>query len=315
MKMSAWRWQPGMGAPRIEQVDVPRPGVGEVVIAVRAAGLCHSDVGMIDDPRWANDLSGAKLTLGHETAGTVARLGQDVESVSVGDVVCVHPLGSTIPGYDRDGGFAEFATAPSADLVPVPGGVPLAWAAVATDAGMTSHRAVAQVGGVEAGMRVGVIGLGGVGQFGARIAAILGAEVVAADPRPEARALGQRLELARVVETAAELAGEDFDVVVDFVGGRDTVAEGAAAVVEGGRIVLVGMHSDLVINPRAFIHRGATLAGSRGGGRDDIAAVLDFMRRGLVTPHLEQVAFDDIGAALDRLRAGQVNGRAVAVRH
>lgn len=206
-EMRAWQWT-GTGNPlTLAVVPVPEPGPGEVLIRVRAAGMCHSDVGELDEPSWAENIHRCPITLGHEIAGDVVALGSEVDSARVGDRVGVHPLGATVPGYGRDGGYAAFHVAPAGDLVPLPGGLSYELGALGTDAGMTSHHGVVEVAGVGAGDRVGIIGLGGLGQIGARIAVLLGAEVYAADPSPEARRLGEELGAVEVVADAAELSG------------------------------------------------------------------------------------------------------------
>jgi propanol-preferring alcohol dehydrogenase len=121
--MRAWRFT-GTGSPlQVADVEPPRPGPGQVVVDVRAAGLCHTDVGILDDPGWLQRLGPLPLTLGHEVAGVVSELGDGVAGVSVGDAVGISPAGSTRPGLARDGGYAASCVADVADLVPIPPGV------------------------------------------------------------------------------------------------------------------------------------------------------------------------------------------------
>lgn len=231
-QMDAWRWT-GTGVPlRRETVPVPVPAPDEVLLRVRAAGMCHSDVGEIDEPSWADTITRNPITLGHEIAGEVAVVGEDVTGVAVGDRVGVYPMGRTVPGYSRDGGYAAYAVAPAADLVPLPAGVAYDVAALGTDAGMTSHHAVVGIAQVRPGQRIGIIGLGGLGQIGARLAVVHGAEVHVADVSADARALGARLGVHSVVGSVDELAGADLDVVVDFAGFGTTTA-GAIHAIHG----------------------------------------------------------------------------------
>ena len=164
----------------VEKPDpVAQPGY--VVLDVKASGLCHSDVGAMEDESWMA-LMKAPLYIGHEYAGVITEVGEGVTKFKIGDKVGVCPViqKEGLPsegggGYTRDGGYATKSTAPEEALVPIPEGVTWAQAAAATDAGMTSHHAVVGTGGVKAGMKVGIIGIGGLGSIGARVAVLKGA--------------------------------------------------------------------------------------------------------------------------------------------
>ncbi|WP_346034912.1 zinc-binding dehydrogenase [Dietzia natronolimnaea] len=310
--MRAWQWT-GTGNPlALATVPVPDPGEGEVLLRVRAAGMCHSDVGELDEPSWAENIHRCPITLGHEIAGEVVALGPGVTGVSVGDRCGVHPLGATVPGYGRDGGYAAFHVAPAYDLVPLPDGLPYELGALGTDAGMTSHHGVAAVAGVTAGDRVGIIGLGGLGQIGARIAVLLGAEVHAADPSPDARRLGAELGATRVVADAGELAGAGLDAVIDFAGFSATAQAAVRAIRVGGTVVMIGMgaHTSELVTADV-IHQKAVIRGSSGGTKADIEAVYRYLRAGDITPVVEHLTFEQVAEGIDRLREGRVTGRLV----
>ena len=311
-EMQAWQWT-GTGRPlTLATVPVPAPGPGEVLLRVRAAGMCHSDVGELDEPSWAENIHRCPITLGHEIAGEVVSLGTGVTGVSVGDRCGVHPLGVTVPGYGRDGGYAAFHVAPAADLVPLPDGLSYELGALGNDAGMTSHHGVAVVAGVGAGDRVGIIGLGGLGQIGARIAVLLGAEVHAADPSPDARRLGEGLGVTRVVADAAELAGADLDSVIDFAGFAATAQAAVRAIRVGGTVVMIGMgaHTTELVTADV-IHAKAVIRGSSGGTKADIEAVYRYLDAGRIVPVVEHLTFDRVAEGIDRLREGRVTGRLV----
>ncbi|MBM7518505.1 zinc-binding dehydrogenase [Nocardioides nitrophenolicus] len=312
-QMSAWQWT-GTGRPlRLHQVPVPRPGPDEVLVAVRAAGLCHSDVGELDEPSWAENITRNPITLGHEIAGEVVLVGQDVRDWTPGDRVGVHPLGRTVPGYGRDGGYAAFHVAPAVDLVAVPDGLSDELAAVGTDAGMTSHHAVAVVAGVRRGMRVGIIGLGGLGQLGAQLAVHLGAEVHAADSSPAALELAASWGLAATYPAAEDLRGLGLDAVIDFAGFGTTTEAAVHAIKVGGDVVLVGLGATLTTLTTAdVVHQKARIHGSSGGTRADVEAVYRHLAEGVLTPVLERIDFAGIPAGIERLRAGDVRGRLVA---
>ncbi|WP_295647577.1 zinc-binding dehydrogenase [uncultured Dietzia sp.] len=316
--MQAWQWT-GTGRPlTLATVPVPVPGPDEVLLRVRAAGMCHSDVGELDEPSWAANIHKNPVTLGHEIAGEVVAVGTDVNAdpetagVVVGGRYGVHPLGVTVPGYGRDGGYAPFHVAPAADLVPLPDGLGYELGALGTDAGMTSHQAVAEVAGVRAGHRVGIIGLGGLGQIGARIAVLLGAEVHAADPSPSARRLGEEVGATSVVADASDLAGLGLDAVIDFAGFTSTAQAAVSAIRVGGVVVMVGMgaHTSELVTADV-IHQKAVIRGSSGGTKKDIEAVYAYLNDGQISPQVQRLTFEQVDRGIDRLRRGDVTGRLV----
>jgi propanol-preferring alcohol dehydrogenase len=310
--MAAWRWT-GTGRPlSLQDVPVPEPGDDEVVVRVRAAGMCHSDVGELDEPSWAANITRNPITLGHEIAGEVAAVGSLVTGWTRGQRVGVHPLGRTVPGYSRDGGYAAYTVAPAGDLVAVPDGLSDELASVGTDAGMTSYHAVATVARVRAGMRVGIIGLGGLGQLGAQLAVHLGAEVYAADVSAEARAITTSWNLAGSFRSAEEMQGLALDAVIDFVGAGTTTEAAVQAIRVGGAVVLVGLASEhTTLTTADVVHQKARIHGTSGGTREDIEAVYRLLEGGALRPTLERLAFEEIPAGIDRLRAGSVRGRLV----
>lgn len=115
------------------------------------------------------------------------------------------------------------------------------YAAAATDAGMTSYHAVVIKGNIKPGMKVGIIGIGGLGQVGARIAVLKGCEVYASSRKPEARQRAMDLGCKDTVETALELAQFNLDVIIDFAGSGDTTYNALEAVGHKGRVVVAGM--------------------------------------------------------------------------
>lgn len=310
--MLAWRWT-GTGRPlELQEVPIPTPDEDEVLVRVRAAGMCHSDVGEIDEPSWAATITRNPITLGHEIAGEVAAVGSGVTSWTPGQRVGVHPLGRTVPGYSRDGGYAAFTLAPAGDLVAVPDRLSDELAAVGTDAGMTSYHAVVAVAGVRAGMRVGIIGLGGLGQLGAQLAVHLGAEVHGAEVSAEARDLAASWGLAGIVGSADDLRGLDLDAVVDFAGAGTTTEAAVHAIRVGGDVVMVGLAAEhTTLTTADVIHQKARIHGSSGGTREDIEAVYRLLASGALLPTLEPLDFDQIPTGIDRLRAGTVRGRLV----
>ncbi len=299
----------------VEKPDpVAKPGY--VVLKVKGSGLCHSDVGALEDEKWMALMS-APLIIGHEYAGIITEVGEGVTKFKVGDKVGVCPMPTKDGyggGYGRDGGYATMSTAPEEALIPIPDGVTWAQAAAATDAGMTSHSAVVTGGGVKAGMKVGIIGIGGLGSIGARIAVIKGAEVYAATRNPEAQKEALKLGCKAVYSSITEAAKHDLDVIVDFAGAGKTTSDAIESVRPKGRVVLVGMAKlETVINTMTLITHEVTLVGSQGGTAADIAAVYEMMASGKLNPEIIEIKFEEIAEGLEKLKAGGVRGRMVAV--
>jgi propanol-preferring alcohol dehydrogenase len=312
--MKAWQFT-GFGAPlALNDVPEPSPGPQEVVVDVLAAGLCHSDVAVMRDPTWMQHVP-LPMTIGHEIAGVVSAVGSEVTEWTAGQRVGVCPTaGATIPGWGRPGGFADRHVAPAADLVRMPDELDVALGAVATDAGMTSYHALVVRGGLQAGMSVGIIGLGGLGQIAARVGVLMGAHVHVAEPKRDVWPLAESLGVDDVVADAAEWRGRSFDLVVDYAG-YDTTQRALEAVHAHGTVVHVGLGSPVFeVNGQTMI-QGRSLLGSRGGTKSDIEALYDLMNGGGLAPTYTAIAFSEIPDGIERLAEGKVTGRLVALRN
>jgi len=314
--MRAWQFT-GTHQPLVlNDIPEPVPGPGELVLDVKAAGLCHSDVGVLDDEGWLPLFPTLPVTMGHEVAGVVSAVGEGVTEYAVGDRVGVCPTAEsgTTPGYSREGGFTAKHLVAATDVVPMPEGLSFELAAAGTDAGMTSYHAVMTIGGVQPGDRVAIIGLGGLGQIGARVAVVSGAEVTVCEINEDAWPLAREIGAVEVVKTVDELAGKDFDVVGDYAGFGETTAKALDAIRFGGSVVVVGMgRLEATINTRDLILKQARILGSVGGTKEDVAACYELFAAGKVSPAITRIGFDDIPDGLDRLRRGEVTGRLVAV--
>jgi propanol-preferring alcohol dehydrogenase len=304
-------WQlAGFGEPlRLVEKDDPIPSAGEVVVDVKGSGLCHSDV-----MEWKH--VGADFTLGkimgHELAGVVSAVGSGVTEWKVGDRVAVCPTQNT-PGFFRDGGFADKFLGVVDDFVRVPDSVNWTYGAMMTDAGMTSYHALVKRGGLQAGMKVGIIGLGGLGQIAARVAVLMGAETHVAETKQDVWKLGESLGVKGFVADAAEWAGSDFDLIVDYAGFGTTTVGAVRAVRPGGTVVQVGLGVREANFPLGeLVSKEVALLGSRGGTLHDIAELYEFVASGDLAPEVTEIGFDDIPAGLQDLADNKVTGRLVA---
>lgn len=310
--MKAWVLDEVHGALRAADVPQPEPGPGQVLVQVKASGLCHSDVGYIEGViPFAIPLP---VILGHEASGVIAGLGEGVSGWEIGDRVAGAISAADAPGVSRDGAYAEYILLTADKMVRVPETTDFGQAAAATDAGVTSYTGVVVHGGVKAGDRVGIVGLGGLGMTGARIAVALGATVYGVEPREAVREAALELGVSEVFSDVNELAGMDLDVVVDFAGFSTTTAGALRAVKWAGVVVLVGLGvAEVSFNAFDLVARAVELRGSTPvGDPAHLQAVLDLIASGELRIAATDITFEEIPEGLERLRAGQVTGRLVA---
>ncbi|MGW0982161.1 zinc-binding dehydrogenase [Streptomyces xiamenensis] len=310
--MKAWQFTE-VGAPlALHEIPEPEPQPGEIVIEVRAAGLCHSDVGFLDGTL-TSLLPFHPITLGHEIAGVVATTGAGVTRFAVGDRVAV-PAAIEGPGTSSNGGFERKVAVHERLVIPLPEGIAWDQAAAATDAGLTSYHAVIVQGGVGPGSKVGVIGLGGLGSLGAQIALGVGAEVYVAEKNVKVHDFALELGATAVGTRITEFADAGLDVIVDFAGFGTTTDEAVRTVRRDGRVVLVGLGvAEGSINLQALTLNQVHLIGSQAGTLEDCAAVLELIAAGKVASRITRIGFDEIGEGIGRLERGEVIGRLVAV--
>ncbi|WP_235834038.1 alcohol dehydrogenase catalytic domain-containing protein, partial [Actinomadura logoneensis] len=173
---------------RMDEVPTPEPGPDHVLVKVGAAGVCLSDVHLIDGTLTPFLLKDDAVTLGHEVAGTVHALGPGVTGARVGDRVLLQAGeergGTTFTrGVDYDGGWAEYALARVDTLVPIPDDLPFEQACFVPDAVSTPWAAITATAQVRAAEAVGVWGVGGLGAHGVQLLRMAGAApIVAVDP-------------------------------------------------------------------------------------------------------------------------------------
>jgi propanol-preferring alcohol dehydrogenase len=328
----------GVGRPlEMQEVAVREPGPGEVLVRVRAAGICHSDAHYRGG---LSPMGPLPLTLGHEVAGVVERVGADVRTHAAGDRVCLHYLvtcGScshcrsgresfcergAMLGHHVDGGFAEAITVPARNAVPLPAGIPFEHGAILMCSSATALHALRK-GRLARGERVAVFGFGGLGASAVQLARALGAgEVFAVDIRSEKLALAERLgavaidatrgdPVARLMEAAG---GAGIDVALDFVGLPSVMRQAVRCLAPQGRAVLVALSDQrLELDPyREILGREAELIGSNDHTLGELSELIGFVERGALdlapavtaTVPLEAGAINDVLDALEQHRAG-----------
>lgn len=301
-----------VGAPLklVEKPD-PEPASGQVIIDVKAAGICHSDLGFLDGTL-TSMLTHRPIILGHEVAGVISAVGPDVAAYAVGDRVGIAGLGLDAPGIVADGGFGEKVVGKVEQLVPIPEGVSFAQAAAGTDAGQTTRHAL-RVGGVGPGSRVGLIGLGGLGMTAARIAVLLGATVFAAEPNRGVWDSAFARGVTDVVDDVLAFASFDLDIIIDLAGFGTTTAGAIEVINPGGTVVQVGLGlTQATIDIGALVSKQVRLLGSLGGSYADTVDVYRLLGTGELEISIQKITFNDIPAGLQRLHTGGVTGRLVA---
>jgi propanol-preferring alcohol dehydrogenase len=340
--MVAWKT-----APEYQEVPQPEPGVGQVLVRVGAAGVCHSDLAVINE---VDDEGGFNatlpFTLGHETAGWVEALGPGATGLEVGDAVAVYgPIGcgtcarcqtgnenicdrkGEMPGSGRglgiDGGMAPYMVvdsprqlAPLGDLDPV-------MAAPLTCAGVTSYRMIRRsLDQLGPGSRAVVIGIGGLGHLAVQILrAITPATVIAVDNKPASLALASSLGAHHTVAAGPDAAdaimelttGRGVDATFDLVGSEATLRLAFATARAGGRIMLVGYAMGSVSYGMGVTSTEVELSTSMWGSRSDLGDVIALARDGLIEPKVATFKFDQIPQAIRALEDGALEGRAVIV--
>ena len=253
----------------VEDVPIPEPGPGEVLVKVAFCGICHSDLSLINGTFPAQR---PVVTQGHEASGTIAKLGAGVDGWSVGDRVVVaagRPCGGCpncrrgdvgnclrlqLMAFAYDGAWAEYTVALAAGLTRVPDNVPLEQAAILADAVSTPLGAVVHTGKVGIGESVGVWGVGGIGTHIVQLSRLVGAApIIAVDINPVVR--HRALELgadhafdSRDPDLKATIAdvtgGRGLDVAFDAVGLKITFEQALDCLTVGGRMVGVGMSAE-----------------------------------------------------------------------
>ena len=253
----------------VDRVDVPTIGEMDVLVDVKASGICHSDINYRDGIAPVGKLP---ITLGHEIAGLVAKTGAKVRRIRKGDRVLVHYIVSCgrcsfcrsgfenycahyrMIGKDIDGGFAEFAKVPARSIVKMPEALRFEQAAMMGCAVSTAYHALKR-GRVKPGDIVVILGIGGLGMHAVQLAAkvfkakmVIAIDVVdwrlrlAKDLGAEAIVNAAKYDAPKTVDKITE--GEFGNVVVDFVGHRRTMEQAIASTGKGGRVVLVGISRD-----------------------------------------------------------------------
>ncbi|KRP90684.1 MULTISPECIES: alcohol dehydrogenase AdhP [Bradyrhizobium] len=320
----------------IEDVPVPQPGPGEVLVKVKACGVCHTDLHAASGDWPVKPVP--PFIPGHEAAGIVAALGPGVKNLKVGDAVgvawlhdacmsceycetgwetlCEHQHNT---GYSVNGGFAEYVIASAAFAAKLPATIDFAAIAPILCAGVTTYKGLKETE-AKPGEWVVISGIGGLGHVAIQYAKAMGLKVAAVDIAED------KLELAR--ETGADLAvnaladGAVEKVLTASGGGAHGVlvtavstaafAQALKMVRRKGTVSLVGLPPGEFPTPIFdVVLKRITVRGSIVGTRRDLDEAIAFAADGKVKAEVTKVPLAAINDVFDRMRAGKIDGRMV----
>ncbi|TDC88360.1 alcohol dehydrogenase catalytic domain-containing protein [Actinomadura sp. 7K507] len=319
----------------IVEREVPEPGPGEILVEVTACGMCFSEINHL---RGHYPFGTFPAVPGHEISGVVAALGEGVDWPEVGTAVgaqwlygsCGHcdqcvrgdqilctGAPKAVTGVNRDGGYAEYFVGQAGFVTPLPDGLDPVAGAPLMCAGITAFNGLRQAGAV-AGSRVAVLGTGGVGTFGARFAAAMGARVavVSRSRRAEKEALGGGAEL--FVATAEQDPAEALqawggaDVVMNTAPDTATGLAAFGGLRPGGTLLYLGFDAANVdVPPLALVANRLRVMGMGSGSPHDLRDTLDFAVAHGIVPEVTPVTLDDAPRVLAAMDEGLHRGRAV----
>lgn len=293
----------------LEQQEIPTPNIGEkdILVRIRAAGVCHSDAHY----RAGRSTMGMMpITLGHEVAGIVERIGSQVTNVKTGDRVCLHyniacgDCNYCSTGYEQfcatvmmlghhlDGGYAEYISIPARNAVPLPDEIPFEAGATLMCASATALHALGK-GRVKAGETVAIFGVGGLGLSAIQLARAMGAlEVFAVDIKQDKLELASEynaipIDASRVdaVEEIRKLTkGKGVNVALEMIGLKKTMEQAIDSLGNLGRAVMVGMNQQPIsINTyRQVLGKEAEIIGSNDHHLSELHLLVDMARRNIL---------------------------------
>ncbi|HEY2019093.1 MAG TPA: alcohol dehydrogenase catalytic domain-containing protein [Bryobacteraceae bacterium] len=319
------------GTVAVERLELAEPGPGEVMVRMEACGICHSDLYVAG----LEKLPLAPVTLGHEGIGRVERLGAGVGQWSPGDRVGITFLGITCGtcewcssgrerfcpkqtnfGYSLNGALSEYAIVPAAGLVRIPADIPAAQAAPLCCAGWTAYGALREAG-LDRGQKVGLFGYGGLGHLALQMALHrrLRAAVVDLSEEKLEMARANGAEVAVPGGTAGRTLQKEYggvDAAIVLTPSPAAIQQAFRALKRCGTMVLVGISVNQYDLPLVdTIVKGIAVRGSYLGTRQELEAVFELARSGVIRAHVQTHTLEETPTILESMRRGEILGRAV----
>ena len=328
--------------PVIDEVTEPKiSGPLDVIVKIGGAGVCRTDLHIIEGQWDAAMGTPLPYILGHENAGWVHEIGSAVTNVAVGNTVILHPtptcglchacragddmhcINSSFPGLSTDGGMAEYLLTSARACVKLnPQTRPEDVAALA-DAGITAYHAVRKaIPLLYPGTTCAIIGAGGLGHIGVQcLAALTATRIIVVDRNPDALKLAEQLGAQHTVvadggqiDAVKDLTGgTGAEVVLDFVAEQGAEMDGWNMTAPAGSYFVIGYGGTLQIPTLDIISTERNIIGNIVGTYNELAELMALAQAGKVTLHTRTYPLDAAVEALGDLDAGRVRGRAILV--
>jgi D-arabinose 1-dehydrogenase-like Zn-dependent alcohol dehydrogenase len=331
--------------PRVEEVPEPRiTGPLDVIVRIAGAGVCRTDLHLVEGVFKEGMADKMPFTLGHENAGWIEQVGSGVPDLVRGDPVILHPQpscglcrncrigndmhctgGSFFPGFDgTDGGYAEYLKTNVRAVIKLAPGTDPGSLAPFADAGITAYHAVKKLlPSIHPGTTVVVLGVGGLGHFGIQILKALSpARVVALDTRPERLDFARRLGAEEAFQSTLDggvnairtfTDGQGAEIVMDFVGEHGTPDAAMKMLRRGGTYSQIGYGGTLTVRTVDLLLGEFTIVGNIVGTYNDLAELMELNHEGKVKITAQQFPLEEADDVLAALDAGRIEGRAVLV--
>lgn len=337
--MKAARLHQYRQALQVDEVATPElQGPHDVIVRVGGAGVCRTDLHIIEGLLSGVTEVELPYTLGHENAGWVEAVGDAVRSVRVGDAVIVHPAMTCgvcagcqrgedmycseqqMPGFTADGGFAEYLRTNERALVLLPDSLQPVEVAPIADAGLAAYRAAKRAAReLRAGETVAVIGVGGLGHIAVQVLQALSpASLVALDRSQTALDLAQQLGVQHLVsagdqavEEVRELSRGGVDAVLDFVGEDETPSQAIAMLAQGGTYYIVGYGGELNVSLADLLVRELSIVTNLVGTHTELQELITLAANKKVRLETQTYPLNEVNHVLEQLRQGKLRGRAV----
>lgn len=318
---------------KVEEVETPKAGPGEILVKVAACGVCHTDLGYIDEG--VPTFKKPPMILGHEAAGTIAGLGDGVVKFAEGDRVLIPAvftcgdcaycrtgrenicLNMKMLGNNMDGAYAEYTVVPAKDCLHMPEEIPLEEGCIIADAISTPYHAVKNRAKVRPGDVVVVYGCGGVGMNVVQVAVAAGGTIVAVDIDDDKLKMASEMGAWKTVNASdgnapkavRKLTGGGADIAIEAIGNPMTIDQAFSSLKTGGRLCVVGYTPhNMEISMARVMFREMEIVGSLGCRPVDYYKIVEMARCGKIKVKEMVTArfpLDDINEAFDVLRGGK----------
>jgi D-arabinose 1-dehydrogenase-like Zn-dependent alcohol dehydrogenase len=324
--------EPG-GDFELEEREVPEPGFDQAVVRVHACGVCHSD--MLAKEGGYPGVS-HPVVPGHEIAGEIAALGEGVRGWEVGRRVGVGWFGGNcgycewcrrgdlidcenmgIPGVTQDGGYADYVLVKAGAMAAMPDDLADEEAGPLLCAGITTYNALRH-SGAQAGARVAVLGVGGLGHLGVQFAAKMGFETVAIARGRDKEELARKLGAHHYIDSTAGDPGEELaqlggaDVILSTVTASGAMGAAFGGLRPRGQLIVVGASMEPIPVPAGALIAGSrTIRGHASGTSRDSEDTLSFSMLAGVKPMIETVPLEQAAEAYEKMISGQARFRMV----